>query len=47
VRGLGQQASNRIGNSQMRENMLKMFSGGAEVVNKSDAPGPTLVTPSA
>jgi hypothetical protein len=33
---LGQQAASRIGNSQMRENMLKMFSGAAEVVNKSE-----------
>jgi tetratricopeptide (TPR) repeat protein len=36
ARMLGQQAASRIGNSQMRENMLKMFSGAAEVVNKSE-----------
>lgn len=45
VRMLGQQAANRIGNSQMRENMLKQFSGAPEVVDKSDAPSPTLSTP--
>jgi tetratricopeptide (TPR) repeat protein len=43
ARMLGQQAASRIGNSQMRENMLKMFSGAAEVVNKSEpSQGPAV-----
>jgi tetratricopeptide (TPR) repeat protein len=46
MRMLGQQAASRIGNAQMREFMLKLFSGGTEVVNKSDTPRPTLSTPS-
>jgi len=45
LRMLGQQAANRIGNLQMRENMLKRFSGETEVVSKSDAPSPTPITP--
>jgi len=47
ARMLGQQAANRIGNSQMRENMLKQLSGAPGVVDKSDSPGSTLTTPTA